>query len=195
MKKYFLTALLGAFACIGFASADTLDWFTSDSSISKGCFSSDNVYLTDLIWENNANDIFYCFTSSDYPFTVSISWNQEYDVTSDNRCPFNFIDDSDSLYFSVDNFCVYYSESEITYSSSSGWSSSWSSSWLLNWTWQAYLWNVISWLSSVVNEFIPYMVYIALGLLVVTLGFIAVKRLMGYTSRRVTGLFSSRKRR
>jgi len=35
----------------------------------------------------------------------------------------------------------------------------------------------------------------ALGVLIVTLGFVAVKWLVNWTSRRVTGVFSSRRKR
>jgi hypothetical protein len=40
---------------------------------------------------------------------------------------------------------------------------------ILNSTGQAYLGNVLTGIQSVVSEFIPYLVYIALGVLVVTL--------------------------
>lgn len=66
---------------------------------------------------------------------------------------------------------------------------------ILNASWQAYLGNVITGVQSVLTEFIPYLVYIALGVLVVTLWFVAVKWLMNWTSRRVTGVFSSRRKR
>jgi len=66
---------------------------------------------------------------------------------------------------------------------------------ILNSTGQAYLGNVLTGIQSVVSEFIPYLVYIALGVLVVTLWFVAVKWLMNWTSRRVTGVFSSRRKR
>lgn len=66
---------------------------------------------------------------------------------------------------------------------------------ILNATGQTYLGNVLTGIQSVVSEFIPYLVYIALGVLVVTLWFVAVKWLMNWTSRRVTGVFSSRRKR
>lgn len=53
---------------------------------------------------------------------------------------------------------------------------------------------VLTWIQSVMTEFIPYLVYIGLGVLVATLGFVAIKWLMSWTSRRVTGVFSSRRR-
>lgn len=66
---------------------------------------------------------------------------------------------------------------------------------IINSTWQAYLGDVITGIQSVLTEFIPYLVYIALGVLIATLWFVAVKWLMNWTSRRVTGVFSSKRRR
>jgi uncharacterized BrkB/YihY/UPF0761 family membrane protein len=45
------------------------------------------------------------------------------------------------------------------------------------------------------TEFIPYLIYLSLGVLIATLGFVAIKWLMSWTSKRVTGVFSSRRRR
>lgn len=66
---------------------------------------------------------------------------------------------------------------------------------IINSTGQAYLGDVITGIQSVLTEFIPYLVYIALGVLIATLWFVAVKWLMNWTSRRVTGVFSSRRKR
>ena len=66
---------------------------------------------------------------------------------------------------------------------------------ILNSTGQSYLGDVITGVQSVLTEFIPYLVYIALGVLVATLWFVAIKWLMNWTSRRVTGVFSSRRKR
>lgn len=61
--------------------------------------------------------------------------------------------------------------------------------------WTSNLEPVLTWIQSVMSEFIPYVIYIALGVLLATLGFIAIKWLMNWTSRRVTGVFSSRRKR
>ena len=66
---------------------------------------------------------------------------------------------------------------------------------IINSTGQAYLGDVITGIQSVLTEFIPYLVYIALGVLIATLWFVAVKWLMNWTSRRVTGVFSSKRKR
>ena len=60
------------------------------------------------------------------------------------------------------NWYVYSSSSPITYSSSSGgWSSSWSilPDWVWNLSW------IISSLSTTLNEFIPYLVYVWLWII------------------------------
>lgn len=54
---------------------------------------------------------------------------------------------------------------------------------------------VLTGIQTVITEFIPYLVYMALWVLIVTLGFVAVKWLVNWTSRRVTGVFSSRRKR
>ena len=59
----------------------------------------------------------------------------------------------------------------------------------------AQLEPVITWVSSIMTEFIPYVVYVAIAVLIATLGFVAVKWLMNWMSRRVTWTFSSRRRR
>lgn len=59
----------------------------------------------------------------------------------------------------------------------------------------AQLEPVITWVSSIMTEFIPYVVYVAIAVLIATLWFVAVKWLMNWMSRRVTWTFSSRRRR
>ena len=66
---------------------------------------------------------------------------------------------------------------------------------IINGTGQTYLGDVITGVQSVLTEFIPYLIYIALGVLVATLWFVAVKWLMNWTSKRVTAVFSSRRKR
>ena len=210
MKKYFLTALLGAFACIGFASADTVWNFTSDSTIYKENFSDSSPYWN--MWNIGPNinnlDYYACVVSSDFPYYLSYAEGTPVYVDTSYYCYNNALDYWDSdFWFTTDwvmnwetdksvSWFVYYSLSPISYSSS-GWSSGWSSSSstpLLNSTWQAYLWNVLSWIQSVVSEFVPYMIYIALWILVVTLWFIAVKWLMNYAWNKVTSIFKSKRR-
>ena len=59
----------------------------------------------------------------------------------------------------------------------------------------AQLEPVITGVKSIMVEFIPYVVYVAIGVIIATLGFIAVKWLMNWMTRRVTWTFSSRRKR
>lgn len=204
MKKYFLTALLGAFCLFGFASADTVWDFSSSSTIYSCNFSTeDNIAYDGPIMsacDLNTSDTYYmCISTDNVPYTVSSYWvdtENTYSISDNVSCIFTYKFYDSTFDFDKDiSGKMYFSVSPITYSNSTQWSWGWFSSWILNSTWQAYLWNVISWISSIVSEFIPYMIYVALAVLVATLWFVAVKRLMNYTSRRVTGLFSSRKRK
>lgn len=54
---------------------------------------------------------------------------------------------------------------------------------------------VITGVKSIMVEFIPYVIYVAIGVLLATLWFVAVKWLMNWMSRRVTWTFSSRRKR
>lgn len=65
---------------------------------------------------------------------------------------------------------------------------------ILSWG-TANLTPILTGIQSVMTEFIPYVIYISLGVLLATLGFVAIKWLMNWTSRRVTGVFSSRRKR
>lgn len=54
---------------------------------------------------------------------------------------------------------------------------------------------IITSLTSTITEFIPYVVYVWLGVLGAVVGFVAVKWLMNWTRAKVLGTFSSGKRR
>lgn len=54
---------------------------------------------------------------------------------------------------------------------------------------------IITSLSSTLSEFIPYVVYVGLGVLGAVIWFVAIKWLMNWTRAKVLGTFSSRRRR
>ena len=54
---------------------------------------------------------------------------------------------------------------------------------------------IITSLSSTLTEFIPYVVYVGLGVLGAVIWFVAIKWLMNWTRAKVLGTFSSWKRR
>ena len=65
---------------------------------------------------------------------------------------------------------------------------------LLSW-WTAALEPVLTGLSSAVSEFIPYLVYIGLGIITATIWFVAIRWLMNWTQAKVRWTFSSWRRR
>jgi len=62
-------------------------------------------------------------------------------------------------------------------------------------SWTATLEPVLGGLQSAVSEFVPYIVYIWLGVLVATIGFTAVRWLMNWTSAKIKGTFKGGRRR
>lgn len=65
---------------------------------------------------------------------------------------------------------------------------------ILSWG-TASLEPIITSLSSTLTEFIPYVVYVGLGVLGAVIGFVAIKWLMNWTRAKVLWTFSSGKRR
>ena len=65
---------------------------------------------------------------------------------------------------------------------------------LLAWgTWA--LAPVLTGLQSAITEFIPYLVYLGLGIITATIGFVAIRWLMNWTQAKVRGTFSGWRRR
>lgn len=54
---------------------------------------------------------------------------------------------------------------------------------------------IVDSLSGTLTEFIPYVVYVGLGVLGAVIWFVAIKWLMNWTRAKVLGTFSSGKRR
>lgn len=65
---------------------------------------------------------------------------------------------------------------------------------ILSW-WTASLEPIVTSLSTTLTEFIPYVVYVGLGVLGAVIGFVAIKWLMNWTRAKVLGTFSSGRRR
>lgn len=61
--------------------------------------------------------------------------------------------------------------------------------------WTASLEPIITSLSTTLTEFIPYVVYVGLGVLGAVIWFVAIKWLMNWTRAKVLWTFSSRRRR
>ena len=203
MKKYILTALLWVFGlCTAFASADTVDWFTSDSEIYTESISDTYVYFWWLTIDSD--DFYFCISTDSIPYYFTSPLHNSSEITNSIYClssPEDFWDESIVFYSDSEyttekeiSWTFYYSESPITYSSSSGGGSSSSDSPLLS-GWTTQLSPIINGLSSAINEFIPYIVYLGLWIIVAIIGFVAIKRLINRTSAKVRGTFKSWKRR
>lgn len=61
--------------------------------------------------------------------------------------------------------------------------------------WTTALQPIITSLSTTLTEFIPYVVYVGLGVLGAVIWFVAIKWLMNWTRAKVLWTFSSGKRR
>ena len=61
--------------------------------------------------------------------------------------------------------------------------------------WTTALQPIITSLSDTLTEFIPYVVYVGLGVLGAVIWFVAIKWLMNWTRAKVLWTFSSGKRR
>lgn len=65
---------------------------------------------------------------------------------------------------------------------------------ILSW-WTTALEPIVTSLSDTLTEFIPYVVYIGLGVLGAVIWFVAIKWLMNWTRAKVLGTFSWGRRR
>jgi len=128
LKKLLILPILWSILWLGaFASADTVDWFTSNTPIYSESFVSD--YFSVWIGSYDDNDymtddykFYVCVSSSDYPYTITYNYDgSTYNVSSNNFCfPSSFDYGDESLSFSKEiNWVYYQSASPITYSSSS----------------------------------------------------------------------------
>lgn len=215
MKKYLLTSLLWVFClCTAFVSADTLctsDWFTSqnvDITFSNDSDSTEiwwTTYYEYFYWSMHnycENGCYVLVNSTSSAVEYVWDWRTEWWYFPTSSLPLVFDYTSEG---SIAEFYLYssselesvsanlsFSSSPITCNSSSGGWDSWGS--LLPW-WEGDLSWIISWLNSVIDEFLPYLVYIWLGLITSTIWFIAVRWLIGRTSSKVRWTFSSWKRK
>lgn len=198
MKKYILWSLLWLFSLVSaFASADTVWNFSSDSTINSLVLDSAvSVYVEDMLWvDSNIRDFYMCISTSDIPYYYKyLDWYDNFPiefVSSSNYCSttkYTFWDNTIEFYSDEEqedylslNWTFYFSSSPITYSTNSWW---WNIDEDDNWNIisngiSAFggiidkLWN-ISW------EFVPYLLYIWIGILGITLVIAVVKNLIWY---------------
>jgi hypothetical protein len=65
---------------------------------------------------------------------------------------------------------------------------------IITW-WTAQLEPIVTGVKSVLTEFTPYFIYVVIWILIATLWFLGVKRLMKMASWRAVSIFSTRRRR
>lgn len=185
MKKYLLSSLLGVFVLFSaFVSAESFtfigDWWTAWEY-------SPSSFTTDW-WLLN-----YTSFVPNYDCFLNIGWDCQFYVNND------WIVDTSSS-------CIGFNLPAWTYNVNWGpWNScnsfsitvwnSWDSSWTLLPWWITTLDWLISSLKSVLYEFIPYLVYIGLGVLGAIIWFIAIKRLINRIRVKVLWTFSGGRRR
>lgn len=167
MKKLLSMFLLGLFGVVSFASADTVDWFTSDNDIctitlSNTEYLSSSEFNTDCIEMYNY-DIYFCIDTVNTPYSIyeenfsdfayrvnsnPFCWQLKYADSYYDFFTYSLEEYSEDDYNPL-NWVLYYSETPITPPSSSSW---WWSEWwsIINWT------NIWSWVHSGVNAFLSW---------------------------------------
>ena len=172
MKKYLLSLLLFGLSFIWFSNAQ----FVWEVECPKsGCY-------------NSSCD--YCPVSSQYSsYWVRCEWNWELMIIQKKW----------------DNISALWKSCPWTFYNSNGYEII-GIAWVQNTVVGYYYWPsskmpvstlspVISWLSNAINEFIPYVVYVGLGVLGVIIWFVAIKWLLRYTKWKTLGVFKSRRKK
>lgn len=207
MKKILLSSLLGLFGLVGaFASADSVNWFTSDSTIKSYTFNEYTELVSyDDVFDLLSSNFYVCIYSDDYPFQFNPwgctedDWNGcTYPVNSQRYCvPMEqYLNESEFVFRPEIKWTLYISETPITVDTNSWW---WDineddSDSLLIW-WVGALNPIISSLQNTFVEFIPYIVYIWLWILGAVIWFFAIRWLVNWVRAKVYWTFSSWRRR
>lgn len=210
MKKFLLTALLWLFGFIG-AFSYALD--ITDNTTSVNFVKDTNMY-----WEYSPDMLYFqkdfvltpdnitSYSCPDNSYIAFSSCESEEDCgdSSPDVCYLAF-DNSDSWLYFYEGYDCSFSEWDLIWlnrddwnacnsftiafstTSSGGWSSEWSDTLLSGGISQ--LSPVVSSISTVMWEFIPYVVYIWIGILLCTLWFTAIKWLVNWFSRKITRYF------
>jgi len=191
MKKYLLTALLWVFGLVGFSNANFTfegywEWLDSWYTPSDIVFSDFDLDTSKVSFEcSNWNCFLWFMTDSTLCRFFYNNWTLTIDDFDTDGCTdmnWEYWVTSDWDYNTFSSFTV------CPNGCSSGWWNSDSSSQILS-GWISQLSPVITSISSVMSEFIPYVVYIWIGILLVTLWFKAIKRLVNWLSSKITRYF------
>lgn len=204
MKKYLLTALLWVFAFIGFASADSVWNFSSSTNICQKSSSDlfgDNIFFDELVVCEGEIDldsnIYFCISTDNVPYTQTLITSETH-IDVENYCFSSPMYDGwgwGNMVYSDENpsnaidWYFYFSNSPITYSSSSAWWDSSSSVWTLLPNGKDDLTPILNWFKGTMLEFIPYIAYIWLWIIVATLWFIAIRWLVNWVRAKIFDSF------
>lgn len=181
LKLFLLWWILSILSIGSFSNAESIT--TSCSSFRKACSVSDYTYQL-------YNDVYSCFNI----------WNKVEKVIITPNCSrsFNY---NDWLVDYYDNHSC--SDWPLTITNQSAIcisSDNWSYTFdfvlkpLVSW-WTSNFTPIITWLTNSINEFIPYVAYVWLGVLWVLIWFFAIKRLINWVRWNTLSIFNSRRKR
>lgn len=172
MKKILLSLFVLPLCFVSFSFASLFpDLENSIQWTDSNYFSTCNKYACQ--WSNPWFKTFRC--SWNWTMTISYNTSSSNGLSKDISCPWNFdIDWVDWINFiyrenSQSDFVIYVSSSATP-------------SW--------YFSPVVSWLLTSINEFIPYVVYVSLGILWVLIWFVAIRWLILWIRSKVFNSFN-----
>lgn len=156
---------------LAFASADSVNWFNSNSPIYSQSFNGDYLSLGDTAKFDYINDdwkYYICLSSSDYPYIATYNYDSStYNINIANYCfseIFNYSDESFSFSKEI-NWVFYQSATPITYSSSSdSWNSDSSLIPNIPSSFTSWLTSLVSNFGSIVVNWLPTIILLSLGI-------------------------------
>lgn len=192
MKKYLLSLLIVWLSFIWFSSAVNVSWNWSSYSPNLVHFNWWWIFRENFSCNEELNCCMLNVLDSSNSFVCQVSYcNDEWDFFG---CDVELEWDYYLIYDPIHDFNWPFTLISISSATSVWWWNEWWNDW-----WDSELiWQlspVITWLENSINEFIPYVVYIWLGVLGVIIWFVAIKWLINWVRRQSFWVFSSRKRK
>lgn len=210
MKKYLLSLLVVWLSFIWFSN-----WYTFECNFNNSIgtctpttitYDSINNSTNTINWNPNAEYTFYYKNIDDSSYTIKFECTNNICTNTSNfdyddllEYDFNFMQaicvEPWNDWVASNDFCNqkwWWNEWWNT------WWNTWWNEWWNEWWDSELIWQlspVITWLENSINEFIPYVVYVWLGVLGVIIWFVAIKRLINRTRSKSLWVFSSRRRR
>lgn len=186
MKKLILTSLLWIIWLIWFSSADYT--FTSSWMGYEYIYTPERVTIWDDFDITNIKSfscpyyecVFYMLLDGDSDYSCQVFYKDWEFSYPKNNCPaWNYyirgVDESENAFDSI-----------TFWSSAGGWDIEW---WQIIENWTDAFSPIITSVFSIMWEFIPYVVYVWIWVLLVSLWFVAVKWLMNWLTSKITKYF------